>query len=190
MSWADHHKRSEQLASEAQVALLQGKRTVAIELYERAADAEVKALDELDQSKVRTRGISAVSAASLYRKASNLERAEEVAAQWLGVHELPDFAKKQLRGLLRSIWAHVLSAEGNVLQHQKPPTELETASKTVSQLLLRKTYASAGTRRRTWAQAMDHIVKSKECVRNDKPIYAHLVPRGPSIMLRYEVEAA
>ena len=110
MAWAEHHKLSEGLASAAQLASLQGRQAEALELYVRAADAEVKALDDLDRSKVRTAGISAVSAASLYYKAADLGRSEAVAAQWLGVNVLPDFARNQLRGLLRSIWSQADNA--------------------------------------------------------------------------------
>ena len=128
MSWAEHHKRSEHLASEAQLALLQNKRNEALSLYARAADAEVEALAVLDRSKARTTGISAVSAASLYCKAANLERAEEVAAQWLGVHGLPDFAKTQLRGILQTIWAQRACIgsqfEGNLVRAEAAIAEI------------------------------------------------------------------
>lgn len=103
MSWVEHHKRSERLASEAQVALFKDRKTEALELYAQAADAEDKALADLDRSKVRTVGISAVSAASLYYKAGDLERAGKVAAEWLRWPALPDFAKNQLRSLQQSI---------------------------------------------------------------------------------------
>lgn len=128
MSWAEHHKRSERLASEAQVALLQSRPKEARKLYARAADAEVQALADLDRSKTRTTGISAVSAASLYCKAADLERAEEVAAQWLGVHALPDFAKRQLRGILQSIWAQRAcigsNFEGNLVRAEAAIAEI------------------------------------------------------------------
>ena len=103
MSWVEHHKRSEKLASDAQVALFQDRKAEALKLYAQAADAEDKALADLDRSKVRTVGISAVSAASLYYKAGDLERAGEVAAEWLRWPALPDFAKNQLRSLQQSI---------------------------------------------------------------------------------------
>ena len=103
MSWVEHHKRSERLASEAQMALRQGRETEALKLYAQAADAEDKALADLDRSKIRTTGISAVSAASLYYKAAKLERAKEIATDWLRWPTLPDFAKDQLRSLLPSI---------------------------------------------------------------------------------------
>lgn len=107
MPWLNHHKVSERLASEAQVTLHQGRREEALELYGGAADAEVKALADLDRSRARTAGISAVSAASLYYKTGDLARSEEVATQWLGEQTLPDFAKKQLRGILRLIRSEV-----------------------------------------------------------------------------------
>ena len=103
MSWVEHHKRSERLASDAQVALFKDRKADALKLYAQAADAEDKALADLDRSKVRTVGISAVSAASLYYKAGDLERAGEVAAEWLRWPALPDFAKNQLRSLQQSI---------------------------------------------------------------------------------------
>lgn len=104
MSWLDHHRESERLASQAQAALGEGNHREAMNLYVRAADAENAALTALDSSKARTVGISAVSAASLYFKASAYKRAEQVAFQWLGYAALPTFAVDQLRNLLQSIW--------------------------------------------------------------------------------------
>ena len=103
MSWITYHRASERLASEAQAASIRGRRAEALELYAQAADAEEKALYVLDSSKVRTIGITAVSAASLYYKAANLARAEELAGHWLELGALPNFAREQLRGLLQSI---------------------------------------------------------------------------------------
>lgn len=105
MTWLEHHKASERLASQAQATLGEGKQQEALELYARAADAENVALAALDASKVRTLGISAVSAASLYFKAANFIRAEQVAFQWLGNASLPTFAIDQLKSLLQSIWS-------------------------------------------------------------------------------------
>ena len=105
MSWITLHQVSERLASDAQAALLQGRRAQARDLYAQAADAENKALGALDPSKTRTIGVSAVSAASLYYKAANLPRAEEVASRWLGFATLPEFAREQLCSLLESISA-------------------------------------------------------------------------------------
>ena len=105
MSWTEHHENSERLASQAQVAAQEGRRDAAQALYARAADAEESAIADLDRSKLRTLGISAVSAASLHYKANELARAEAVAIRCLGFEELPPFAKDQLRLLLQSIWS-------------------------------------------------------------------------------------
>lgn len=103
MSWIEHHKVSEDLASQAQTASSDGRKEDALALYARAALAEDKALADLDTSKTRTLGISAVSAASLYYKAAEFENAEEVAVRWLNFESLPAFAKDQLRSLLQAI---------------------------------------------------------------------------------------
>ena len=103
MSWIEHHERSERLASQAEIAARKGRRDEAQALYARAADAEENAIADLDPSKARTLGISAVSAASLHYKANRLARAESVAVRWLGFEALPAFAKDQLRLLLQSI---------------------------------------------------------------------------------------
>ena len=102
MSWIEHHKVSENLASQAQAALNERRREEAQLLYAQAARAEDKALAELDKSKARTLGITAVSAVSLYYKATEFERAIEVALQWLKYDSLPAFADEQLRNLLRT----------------------------------------------------------------------------------------
>ena len=105
MSWIEHHERSERFASQAQVTAREGRRDEAQALYARAADAEESAIADLDPSKARTLGISAVSAVSLHYKANRLARAETVAVRWLGFETLPAFARDQLRLLLQSIWS-------------------------------------------------------------------------------------
>ncbi len=103
MSWIEHHEISERLASDAQAALSQGRRQNAFDLYARAADAEASALADLDLSKTRTLGISAVSAASLYYKAKKFGKAKEVAFRWLNHAATPVFARNELSSLLQSI---------------------------------------------------------------------------------------
>ena len=119
MSWMEHHRESERLASEAQLARREDRREDAKDWYLRAADAEVRAIADLDPSKARTLGTSAVSAASLYYEAAQYARAKEVAERWLG-GAIPSFAKDQLRSLLRS------------------PEFLESAHFTVDAALLRE----------------------------------------------------
>ena len=105
MSWIEHHESSERLASQAEMAVRENRRDEALALYARAADAEERAIEDLDRSKTRTVGISAVSAAALHYKAHQLARAERAAIRWLGFDGLPAFAREQLRLLLQSIRA-------------------------------------------------------------------------------------
>ena len=105
MSWIEHHESSERLASQAEMAVRENRQDEALALYARAADAEERAIADLDRSKTRTFGISAVSAAALYYKAHQLARAEQAAIRWLGFDRLPVFARDQLRLLLQSIWS-------------------------------------------------------------------------------------
>ena len=105
MSWHQHHKESELLASRAESALHEGKHQEAMDLYARAAKAETHALGALDVSKTRTLGISAVSAVSLFYKATKFTLAEKTAIQWLACESLPLFAVDQLRTLLQAVWS-------------------------------------------------------------------------------------
>ncbi len=105
MTWLEHHRKSEELASGADVARLKGDTEEAKRLYGRAADAEVRAIEVLDPSKRRTLGITAVSAVALHYKAANLLLAEKTAYRLLNLDDLPGFARMQIRDLLHAIWA-------------------------------------------------------------------------------------
>src|SRR3990172_288948 len=104
MNWSDFHTQSETLAGQAEVAHRRGEKERAQTLYSQAAEAESRALDYLDESKVRTIGISAVSASALWYKSGQYAKAQQIAYQWLSKGMLPEFAKEQLQGLLQSIW--------------------------------------------------------------------------------------
>jgi hypothetical protein len=104
MAWADLHSQSANLASEAEAALRQGDVEKARLLYAQAAEAEARGLEQLDVSKKRTLGISAVSAASLWYKAAHYVEAQQLVYKWLSSGVLPDFAEEQLQGLLQAIW--------------------------------------------------------------------------------------
>ena len=79
MTWAQLHADSERLAIEAQLAARARDMARAIDLYKRAGDLERQALDQLDVSKTRTRGITAVSAVALWFKAGEYALAEQLA---------------------------------------------------------------------------------------------------------------
>jgi hypothetical protein len=105
MTWPEHHSISEQFAGQAQDAVRRGDATTSTELYLRAAEEEILALQDIDLSKARTVGITAVSAASLFFKANALHQAERCAHQWLAWDGLPAFAADELRDILRAIRA-------------------------------------------------------------------------------------
>lgn len=104
MTWAKLHGESEQLAIEAQLAVRARDTARATELYRRAGDLERKALDQLDLSKARTRGITAVSTVALWFKAGEYALAEQLAHSMLADPDIPDFAHSDLRILVQAIW--------------------------------------------------------------------------------------
>lgn len=111
MTWADWHQRSETLASEASLARQAGQIDRAQALYAQAAEAEERALRELDPSKARTRGITAISAVSLWFKAREHQHAEQLAFSMLASDKLLQFAAVDLRTLVQAIWT-----EGSKIQ--------------------------------------------------------------------------
>ena len=103
MSWHLFHKESDQFSIEAQLALKAGSFNHAAELYKKAASAEKKALDCVDKTKARTRGITAVSAVALWFKAGEYIAAEQLAYSMLADESLPEFAREELRNLVQAI---------------------------------------------------------------------------------------
>lgn len=114
MSWIQWHQQSEQLAAEASIAYRRNEFDLARSLYARAADAEQKALQEVDAGKSRTRGITAVSAVSLWFKAGLFQKAEQLAYLTLSAGDLPEFASTELRTLVQAIWTEGSKKEAGV----------------------------------------------------------------------------
>lgn len=115
MSWTKLHAASERFAIEAQQAFAARDPEKARRLYRKAAAAEQNALDHLEPSKARSRGITAVSAVALWYKANEFDRAEQLACSMLEVNaSVPDFAKQDLRNLLQAIWTESVKANANV----------------------------------------------------------------------------
>lgn len=104
MSWLEHHKRSEDFASEGDVLALRGDVERARERYRLAAEEERLALGDLDSGKFRTWSITAVSAASLYFMANDAVSAEQLAHFYLADERLLQFAQDDLKDLLQTIW--------------------------------------------------------------------------------------
>lgn len=105
MTWIQHHRISEARASEAEECLRLDQRKDAQKLYALAAKAEERALGDLGLAKARTYGITAVSAASLYFKADQLDSAERIAIASMTFDQLPAFARRQLQHIMQVIWA-------------------------------------------------------------------------------------
>jgi hypothetical protein len=104
MSWAEFHQRSERLAAEAQSLIVVTPEKARL-LYAEAAKAEAEALLELEVTKVRTVGVTAVSAVALWFKAREFPEAQRLAHRVLAGFELPPFAREQLQVLLQTIWS-------------------------------------------------------------------------------------
>lgn len=99
-----NHTESSNYAGLAEIALKDNEPQKAVELYRLAAEKEVDALKFLDSNKVRTLGVTVVSAVSLYYKANEFNKAEYLSHQYLANGNLPSFAVDQLKDLLQTIW--------------------------------------------------------------------------------------
>lgn len=104
MSWNEHHSRSEKLVAEAELLRRTGEHERAGEVYCNAAKEEAVAFDALSVEKVRTRGITAVSAVALFYKGHDYAGAERTAYHCLTAGSIPGFAEAELRNLLQIIW--------------------------------------------------------------------------------------
>jgi len=115
MTWSAFHAESEKLSIEAKAAAKSAATgELSLDLYRRAAVAEKQALDALEASKVRTRGITAVSAVALWFKAGEYDQAEQLAHFMLADPLLPDFARSELRHLVQAIWVEASKREAGV----------------------------------------------------------------------------
>ncbi len=114
MSWSSHHSRSEKLAIEAELAVRACDAPRAETLYREAAEQEAAAFDAIEKGKDRTRGITAVSAVSLWYKGRDYSSAEQFAHRSLATGQLPPFAEVQLRNLLQSVWTAAAAAKAGV----------------------------------------------------------------------------
>lgn len=103
MSWSTYHKTSQEYAAQAEVALRCSLMDKALKLYRFAAQAETRALYALDPDKIKTMGITAVSAASLWYKSKDFAQAKRIAQYWLATEKLPTFANEQLVEILSAI---------------------------------------------------------------------------------------
>lgn len=115
MNWVEFHSKSEAIASEASLAVRRDDLDSAEKLYRQAAEYEIRALDVVDRTKIRTRGITAVSAVALCFKGREYGKAEQLAYAALADSSLPEFARLELKSLLLAIWSTMaeITAQSN-----------------------------------------------------------------------------
>ena len=114
MNWSDLHRASEEAAIEAERVYRSGKASDASPLYAKAAQFEEDALAAIDGAKLRTKAITAISAVSLWFKASEYDRAEQLAYSMLADSTLLPFARIDLRNLVQAIWTEGSKKAANV----------------------------------------------------------------------------
>ena len=173
MSWLKYHRQSEELLFQAEMAEKAGDPMSAIDLYRKAADQELRALEAIDPSKSRTHGISAVGATTLYLRARQFDSAESVAHEYLH-RGVPEFAGDELRRLLQSVWSERARAEspvtfrpgqffvslrgGQVLEGGAPMDLVLSKTKTISDFCYRATeFLAAAPYRKEGAPSTDIV---------------------------------
>lgn len=114
MNLTELNSESERLATAAQAAIASKRTDEGIALYRKAAELEKQALDLLEPSKTRTRGITAVSAVALWFKGHEYALAEKLAYSMLGDSDIPDFARQDLRTLVQAIWTEGTKKQAGV----------------------------------------------------------------------------
>jgi hypothetical protein len=114
MTWLESHTASAALAAAANEALRAGQIDLAIERFREAARLEEGALRALDRTRVKTLGVTAVSAVALYFKGKEFQRAERLAFEVMTWPDIPHFAGQQLRELLNATWAEQTRADAGV----------------------------------------------------------------------------
>lgn len=97
------HRQAEALAAEAEVALTQGRKQEAEELYSKAAISEQTSFEETPPEKQRTKSILAVSLVSLLYKARRYDEAELKIFELLASRKLLPWADLQLREMLEAV---------------------------------------------------------------------------------------
>ena len=169
MSWLEYHRESERLASDAEITAHRGDGERARALYNKAAEAEVNALQEVEDDKPRTYGITAVSAVSLYFKAEEWQAARSLAHRCLGSERLPGFAYRQLEDLLDSIKARqaginldaaqiLISMFGGEILHGGAPTDLVVAKiQSIKSFIYRTTEYMKGLTHRQRGEPKEEI---------------------------------
>lgn len=137
MTWAEMHAKSEALAIEATMAAMTRKDAHAKQLFKQAAQFEIEALAAIEPSKVRTRAITAVSAAALAYKGGDILQAQKIIHFSLADSVTPEFARREFIAMLEAIWAEAKAEDA----------KLDPASTAIKVLKLNKKPASSWAKR-------------------------------------------
>jgi hypothetical protein len=105
VTWLEYHTASQSLAEAGAESLRTGEPIVAAAKYRDAAALEEKALRDLDRTRNRTLGITAVSAIAMFVKGRAFQEGERLAFEVMNWPEIPSFAGQQIRELLSAIWS-------------------------------------------------------------------------------------
>ena len=104
-TWIKLHQRSEALASQAEAAKRQGEPLLRYSwLYVQAGVLEDLALNELNHAdQPKTTSITAVSAAALYFKGQEFDKAKAIVEKWVNSPHIYAWAKNDLSDILETI---------------------------------------------------------------------------------------
>lgn len=94
------HRQAEALMAEAQMLDVAGRAREAAEKRYQAARAEAQAFALIPEDRRKTRGIIAVSAVPLFRRAGALDEAIRAACEYLTSGNLPEAWRDELEDLL------------------------------------------------------------------------------------------
>jgi len=114
MTWSTYHSQSEQYAIQAEESIRRKDFSRAAELYKLAAEQESLAFSEIDLTKARTLGITAVSATALWFKGRDFRQAQNIAYKALTTTGLPIFAETELKELLQTIWSEEIRSKAGI----------------------------------------------------------------------------
>ena len=111
MTWANDHNHAMRVAEAAHDALKHGDYVRARVLFAEAGMLEEQALRKLGPNQTRTLGITAISATSLWLKSREYAKTEQLAYQLMSSANLPEFARKELRAILQTVWHQQVQGE-------------------------------------------------------------------------------
>ena len=173
MSWSDLHRQSEEFASRAELVARNGQHGLARDFYRQAADYERQALEEVEPGKRRTWTITAVSAASLYFMAREIDVAEDLAHRLWADEQILPFGKRDLSELLQLIrdyaqravalmdveenYVHAAIRGNRILRGAAPAGVVENAVRNLSLLLTRTAEFTTGLAYRTTSRPPKRI---------------------------------